>query len=1121
MIDSSGQTRERWSYDVFLNFRGPDVRKGFVGHLYKSLVRSGIYTFKDDEELAKGESISTELLKAIRNSKIHLVLVHIFRCRESGSGQMVLPVFYKVSPSDVRRQRGSFGESFDKHRGRHPESKLQQWREALTQVSHFLGYHSSNWDSDSQMIYEVTRDILERLPSSYLHLPTYAVGISSRVGRIKELMFFGLEDVQIIGIWGMPGIGKTTLAKAAFNEFSHRFEGRSFLENFRDFFKKPEGKFHLQKKLLSDILRRDEVFDNMDPAVKQRFRNKRVLVVVDDVEDVVQLNSVAIHLSCFGPGSRIIITTRNKHLLEQLDVENIYSPKELDSDESLELVSWHAFKRSDTPEEFLQLSKELVEYCGGIPLAMEVLGVFLYKRCISEWKSTLESLERIPDDNIRAKLQISYDALNALQKNIFLDVSCFFIGMDKDYVGSILDGCKLDPGIGLSVLKERCLITIHDNRLMMHDLLRDMGRYIVQGTSLKNSERWSRLWDRDHVIDVLANYSGTDATEGLSLKAEVTAVENFEVKAFSNLRKLRLLQLSHVAFNGSYENFPKGLRWLCWLGFPEESFPIDLHLRSLVVMDMQKSNLKRLWSDQKLKPHVPLKDLKYLDLSHAIQLTETPDFSYLPNLEKLLLINFQRLVKIHKSIEVLQGSLILLNLSGCIRLGELPLELYSLKSLETLILSGCSQIKRLDAALGELESLIILRADYTAITQIPSSSYQLTKLKELSLHGCKELWKDRHYTNSDESSEIALLRPLSLNGLNSLKTLRLGCCNLSDELVPANLGSLSSLEELDLQGNNFRTLQMDFAGLLSLQILKLDNCSELRSMFSLPKKLRTPDLQECSVLQSLHLTNCYNLVETPGLEELKTVRVIHMEMCNNIPYTDRERIMQGWAVGANGGIFFPGSSLPDWVNFKDETRSISFTVPEPTLDFDLVGFTVWTTYVSQQDDVMSAYSPKIKLKNQTKGYVWSRNPATDLIRMYRQQHIWQGHFSNEDLLLETGDQVEIYVDFGDKVTILETGLKISYREVIEVPDEQLTETDDEVDDELILDESQVIPRSLIPRKVRIGLKTLLGAFGLLAFIVVLGKHGRPLRRHNHLRMNKVEKEEEKNFTLQIFSSLDY
>ncbi|XP_010419777.2 PREDICTED: disease resistance protein TAO1 isoform X1 [Camelina sativa] len=377
-------------------------------------------------------------------------------------------------------------------------------------------------------------------------------------------------------------------------------------------------------------------------------------------------------------------------------------------------------------------------------------------------------------------------------------------------------------------------------------------------------------------------------------------------------------------------------------------------------MDMQYSNLKRLWADQQR----PLKDLKYLDLSHSLQLTDTPEFSLLPNLEKLLLVNCKSLVRVHNSIEN-HRKLILLNLKDCTKLGDLD----KLKSLEILIISGCSQLKRLDDDLGQMESSKTLKADHTATTQIP----RLKKLEVISLEGCKELLKDRDQTHSVGSPQAALSIPPSLlNRPSCLKTLRLGFCNLSDDFFSNDdLGSLSCLEELDLQGNNFRSLQMDFVGLSSLQILKMDGCSELQSMFSLPKKLRsfhasnctmlerTQDLSECSVLQSLHLTNCFNLVETPGLHKLKKVGVIHMEMCNRISATHRERIMQGLAVGDNGEIFIPGSSLPNWVSVKNEMHSISFIVPETLNPADLVGFTLWAPYVSQQNDVMSEYSPKI------------------------------------------------------------------------------------------------------------------------------------------------------------------
>ena len=188
-------------------------------------------------------------------------------------------------------------------------------------------------------------------------------------------------------------------------------------------------------------------------------------------------------------------------------------------------VIWHAFRASEPPEAFLQLSEKLVEYCGGLPLAMEVLGASLFKRSISEWETTLQRLKNIPEDNIQAKLKISFDGLSQVQKDIFLDLSCFFIGMEKDYVSCILDGCKLYPDIGLTVLKERFLVTVRDNRLVMHGLLREMGRNIVRGTSRNHCERWSRLWDPDDAIDVLANNS----VRNKSLYAFLCINQNYKV----------------------------------------------------------------------------------------------------------------------------------------------------------------------------------------------------------------------------------------------------------------------------------------------------------------------------------------------------------------------------------------------------------------------------------------------------------------------------------------------------------------------------------------------------------------------------------------------------------------
>jgi hypothetical protein len=153
---ASSSPNRRWRYDVFLSFRGEDTCPGFTAHLLKALVFKGINTLIDDQELRISEEISPSLLKAIEESRISIVvfsqtyassrwcldeLLKILECKEK-NGQIVLPVFYKVDPSDVRLQKKSFEEALAKHKKKFKDDiKLQRWKAALTQVANFSGWH--------------------------------------------------------------------------------------------------------------------------------------------------------------------------------------------------------------------------------------------------------------------------------------------------------------------------------------------------------------------------------------------------------------------------------------------------------------------------------------------------------------------------------------------------------------------------------------------------------------------------------------------------------------------------------------------------------------------------------------------------------------------------------------------------------------------------------------------------------------------------------------------------------------------------------------------------------------------------------------------------------------------
>lgn len=737
-LSEASSSRSKSKYEVFLSFRGEDTWKNFTVHLYATLLSAGVNTFRDDDELARGKDISSELLKAIQESKVSLLvfskgyassrwclneLVNIINCKNT-IGQIVIPIFYDVDPSHVRNQTGSFAKAFAKHEERFEADTemIKSWRTALTEAADLSGWDLQNVADghESKFIQKIVEDVLRKVNRSYLHVATHPVAIESRVRRVMEFLSIGSDEVRIMGIYGMGGVGKTTVAKAVYNSVcdGFQFDGSSFLSDIKDNSKQPNGLASVQRQLLSDILNLKSVsIDNVDRGInliQERLRYRRVFIVLDDVDDSTQLNSLVGDRKWFGLGSRIIVTTRDERLLTELEVDERYKVEELNPEESTQLFSWHAFRRPNPKDGYFQLSKSVVDHVQGLPLALEVLGSYLFKRSQLEWENVVEKLRQIPHDRIQKKLRISFDGLDDQMKAIFLDIACFFIGMDKEYVMKILDGCGFFPEIGVSVLLERSLITIdqHDHKLKMHDLLRDMGREIVREVSPYLIGKRSRLWLHQDVVNVLQTHMGTKAVEGLSLDVSARSEDVIvSTEAFAKMTFLRLLKINSVRFtSGCYEKFSKELRWLCWHACPLQVLPPNLHLDNLAVLDLRFSNFNKVWKETKF-----LHKLKILDLSYSLYLAETPDFARLPSLETLQLEGCRSLIKVHQSIGSLER-LVCLNLAACKNIRELPDSVCNLRSLETLNLSGCSKLCSFPEHLGKLEALKNLSANGSAIT---------------------------------------------------------------------------------------------------------------------------------------------------------------------------------------------------------------------------------------------------------------------------------------------------------------------------------------------------------------------------------------------------------------------
>ncbi|KAJ8900572.1 hypothetical protein K2173_025349 [Erythroxylum novogranatense] len=801
------QSPHPWKYDVFISFRGEDTRRSFSSHLYDALCRKGLLTFIDDEELERGEEIAESLVQAIQESNVAVVvfskdyasstwcldeLVKIIECHETRE-QIIIPVFYSVDPSHIRKQSHDVATAFERHE-QNPRNahKIQNWRDALTMTANLSGLDSKAFRYDHMLISKIVEDMSKKLKKSTVcDGDELLVGVDSHFMRIKNrIMSIEGLDVCIIGIWGMGGIGKTTIAEFIFKRLSSEFEGCCFLKNVREGTKVRD----LKKELISQLLSEKE--PNVYAFSKTRLGHKRALIVLDDVDDSQQLDSLIGDPCWFGSQSVIIITGRDKQVLGRRN-GFLYEVEPLNKEAALRLFSKSAFKQNYPRNNYESLSSSIVKYAQGNPLALKVLGSSLSGKTTKEWENALEKLLMVPNKKIQDVLQIGFDGLDRMEKDIFLHIACFFKGDIKDVVMRVFefDADIIDSII--SVLVDKCFLTISGSILEMHDLMQEMGKEIVRQESKHPNER-SRLWDAKDVFKVLAEDKGAKAVESIMLDVSKIQEIDLNPEVFMKTPNLKFLKFyvpnrsfgcfeehSNLRLPQGLDYLPNELTYFYWDEYPLESFPSNFRPNHLIVLGLPNSKIKQFQEED-----------ENIGYSVASQLT----FGRIG----MILHRFCGLIKTPLDIYGRQlGKVTYLNLANCKNISHLPNSRVGfLEALENLTLWGCKNLNTFPEVSSNIKHLDL---SYTAIEQIPSSLVEhLGKLKELNMPCCNKLESlpsnffnvltSLITLNLEKCPRLKKLPEISEN-INSLETLYFGGTDLD---ITSSIGNLKGLKILDI-----------------------------------------------------------------------------------------------------------------------------------------------------------------------------------------------------------------------------------------------------------------------------------------------------------------------------------
>jgi len=331
-------------FEVFLSFCSEDPSKTFVSVLDRWLEQKDITTnFKDDSFLAEESKLAVVVVSESYPISV-LCLNQLEKIVNSHSeGRLsILPIFYGVDPYNVRKQTGYLAEPFQELGEGYPDDKIQEWRVSLTKLTNIPALDSRYWSNEADMIELIANEILSISNRKPLTAKGDGlVGMDRQMQTLYKLLDFkAAEEVRLIGIWGPGGIGKTTLARYAYEEISSNF---------------------------------------------------KVHVFVDKAEKICHQDRDLAHW--FIPGSRVIFVTQDRNLLVESGVEHAYEVQSLRYDEALQLFSHSAFDQQHPPTSFESLSLRAVHISGFLPLTLKILGSSLRGKDEERWEKELQQLE--------------------------------------------------------------------------------------------------------------------------------------------------------------------------------------------------------------------------------------------------------------------------------------------------------------------------------------------------------------------------------------------------------------------------------------------------------------------------------------------------------------------------------------------------------------------------------------------------------------------------------------------------------------------------------------------------------------------------------------------------------